>query len=49
MKKMEWEKPELIVLVRGRLEENVLKICKAPSARQCVKEDGSPNSTTSVS
>ena len=28
MKKTKWKKPELIVLVRGRLEENVLITCK---------------------
>jgi hypothetical protein len=28
MAKKEWEKPELIVLVKGRLEENVLRVCK---------------------
>ena len=28
MKKKKWKKPELIVLVRGKLEENVLRVCK---------------------
>lgn len=30
MKKKKWKKPELIVLVRGKLEENVLRVCKRP-------------------
>jgi len=28
MAKKPWKKPELIVFVKGRLEENVLRVCK---------------------
>ena len=28
MEKKKWQKPELIVLARGKLEENVLRVCK---------------------
>ena len=28
MLKKPWKKPELIVFVRGKLEENVLRVCK---------------------
>jgi hypothetical protein len=30
--KKTWEKPKLIVLVRGRVEENVLSSCKTSSS-----------------
>ena len=30
MEKSKWEKPELVVLVRSRPEEAVLKVCKHP-------------------
>ena len=28
--KKSWEKPELVVLVRGKPEESVLQVCKGP-------------------
>ena len=31
MKKTKWEKPKLIVLLKGNPEENVLAACKSPS------------------
>jgi hypothetical protein len=30
-----WKKPELIVLVRGNLEENVLAVCKVAPDNAC--------------
>lgn len=51
--KPQWEKPELIVLLRTRPEEAVLAACKtgghagAGGWRNCQKEDGAPcNSLT---
>ena len=44
MSKKQWKKPQLIVLVRGKLEENVLCICKEPAGRhfyhKCVPAPG---------
>lgn len=37
MQKKEWRKPELVVLVRSKPEEDVLVICKASTVR------GGPN------
>ena len=28
MEKKQWKKPELTILVKGKLEENVLRVCK---------------------
>ena len=48
MLKKPWKKPELIVFVRGKLEENVLSVCKEPAGRgkpfnqPCVPAYGSP-------
>jgi hypothetical protein len=33
--KKEWIKPELIVLIRGKLEENVLAVCKKVNTDAC--------------
>jgi hypothetical protein len=41
--KKDWEKPELVVIVRYRSEECVLGACKASaSPRTCGKETGGP-------
>jgi hypothetical protein len=42
--KKDWEKPELVAIVRYRSEECVLGACKAsPSPRTCGKETGGPS------
>ena len=41
--KKNWEKPELIAIVRSRSEESVLRACKSStSARGCGNETGGP-------
>lgn len=46
MLKKPWEKPELIVFVRGKPEENVLLVCKEPAGQPffhpCVPVHGGP-------
>lgn len=33
--KKEWQDPDLIVLIRGKLEENVLAVCKTANTNAC--------------
>lgn len=41
MMKKEWTKPEVVVLVRGSVEENVLNACKSsPQSPACFNESG---------
>ena len=46
MQKKTWKKPELIVYVRGKVEENVLQVCKEPAGKPynhpCVPTHGHP-------
>ena len=46
MSKKPWKKPQLIVLVRGKLEENVMRVCKEPAGKPfnspCVPAHGNP-------
>jgi hypothetical protein len=46
IEKKEWEKPELVAIVRYRSEECVLSACKASaSSRGCGRENGAPSFT----
>ena len=44
MSKKPWKSPQLIVLVRGKVEENVMCVCKEPAGRpfshRCVPAHG---------
>ena len=48
MQRKTWKKPELIVFARGKVEENVLRVCKEPAGRgkhwdqPCVPAHGHP-------
>jgi len=46
MAKKLWIKPELILFVRGKVQENVLRVCKQPAGRPfshaCVPAHGNP-------
>jgi hypothetical protein len=46
MSKKPWKSPQLIVLVRGKLEENVLSVCKAAPrgkpSNPCMPNPGRP-------
>jgi hypothetical protein len=47
MQKKPWKKPELILFVRGKPQENVLRVCKEPAVkpfiRPCVPVHGGPS------
>ena len=45
MAKKPWKKPELILFVRGKVQENVLRVCKAavPFPNPCVPAHGNPS------
>ena len=46
MQKKPWKKPELILFVRGKVQENVLRVCKEPAGKPfmhpCVPAHGAP-------
>lgn len=44
--KKEWEKPELVTIVRNRMEECVLAGCKTSRRGDCIKESGATHAIT---